>query len=254
MRRCVCAASYAVMGVIMSADRYFTEDEIQRLPVHIAAIMDGNGRWAKSRGRSREYGHTEGVKTFEKVVDYCGKIGIQAVTVYAFSTENWKRPKREVDKIMSLLERYIDKLLEKFSEYDVRVRFIGTKEGLSEKLTAKMARAEKATENNPRLLNVALNYGSREELTSAVNRLLAKGRKNITAEDIGRELYTYPCPDPDLIVRTAGEQRLSNFLLWQAAYSEFYFTDTLWPDFGEADVEMAVSEYYRRTRRYGGLV
>ena len=221
---------------------------------HIAFIMDGNGRWAKSRGKTREYGHTEGAKTFEKVVDYCGRIGIQVVTVYAFSTENWKRPKREVDKIMSLLERYIDRLFGKFSEYDVRVRFIGTKEGLSERLISKMERAEKATENNPRTLNVALNYGSREELTSAVNRLIKKGVGNVTEEDISGELYAYPCPDPDLIIRTAGEQRLSNFLLWQAAYSEFYFTDTLWPDFGETDVERAVSEYYRRTRRYGGLV
>ncbi len=221
---------------------------------HIAFIMDGNGRWARARGKSREYGHTEGAKTFEKVVDYCGRIGIEAVTVYAFSTENWKRPKREVNKIMSLLEKYIDRLFEKFSDYDVRVRFIGTKEGLSEKLIGKMERAERLTENNPRILNVALNYGSREEITSAVNRLIEKGVSRVTEEDVSKELYTYPCPDPDLIIRTAGEQRLSNFLMWQAAYSEFYFTDTLWPDFGENDVEKAVEAYYSRTRRYGGLV
>ncbi len=220
---------------------------------HIAFIMDGNGRWAKARGRSREYGHTEGAKVFEKIVDYCGKIGIKYVTVYAFSTENWKRPKREVDKIMSLLERYIERLFGRYSEYDVRVKFIGTKDGLSEKLIEKMERAEKVTEKNPRILNIALNYGSREEIVSAFNRLIQKGYVNITEEDIQKELYTASCPDPDLIVRTAGEERLSNFLLWQAAYSELYFTDTLWPDLAAEDVEMAVSEYYRRTRRYGGL-
>lgn len=220
---------------------------------HIAFIMDGNGRWAKARGRSREYGHTEGAKVFEKIVDYCGKIGIKYVTVYAFSTENWKRPKREVDKIMSLLERYIERLFERYSEYDVRVKFIGTKDGLSEKLIEKMERAEKVTEKNTRVLNIALNYGSREEIVSAFNRLIQKGYVNITEEDIRKELYTASCPDPDLIVRTAGEERLSNFLLWQAAYSELYFTDTLWPDLAAEDVERAISEYYRRTRRYGGL-
>ena len=221
---------------------------------HIAFIMDGNGRWAKARGQNREEGHKEGAKAFEKIVEYCGQIGVQAITVYAFSTENWKRPEKEVSKIMSLLETYIDKLLENSSKFDASVRFIGSREGLSKKLISKINEAEEATKSNPRTLNIALNYGSREEITHAVNKLLSKGVNQVTEDDIRKELYTSDCPDPDLIVRTAGEKRLSNFLLWQAAYSELYYTDTLWPDMNDQEVEKAVKEYYNRTRRYGGLV
>ena len=221
---------------------------------HIAFIMDGNGRWAKNRGRSREYGHRAGAETFERVVRYCGKLGIEAITVYAFSTENWKRPEKEVSEIMSLLERYIDRVLSRVSDYDVRVRFIGEKKGMSAKLLEKMARAERATSDGRRLLNIALNYGSRAEITSAVNSLIASGKTEVTENDISSALYTADCPEPDLVIRTAGERRLSNFLLWQLAYSEMYFTDTLWPDLGEADIELAIRDYYGRTRRYGGLV
>ena len=220
---------------------------------HIAFIMDGNGRWAKARGKRREYGHAEGAKAFERVVDYCGKIGVQVVTVYAFSTENWKRPKDEVDKIMSLLEKYIDKLMSRISEYDVKVRFIGDNTPLSEKLKKKIALAEKSTAEKSKLLNIALNYGSRAEITAAVNKLISDGVETVTEEDISSALYTAGVPDPDLIIRTAGEVRLSNFLMWQAAYSEFYFTDVLWPDISDADVEAAINNYYKRTRRYGGL-
>ena len=221
---------------------------------HIAFIMDGNGRWAKKQGKPREFGHSEGAKAFERVVEYCGDVGVKYVTVYAFSTENWKRPKNEVEKIMSLLEKYLDKLMEKADKYDLKVRFIGDKAPLSEKLKKKIEKAEKMTSDRSKTVNIALNYGGRAEISAAVNSLLKEGKTEITEEDISNALYTEGCPDPDLIVRTAGEQRLSNFLLWQAAYSEFYFTDTLWPDFDGRCVEDAINAYYKRTRRFGGLV
>ncbi|MBE6609986.1 MAG: di-trans,poly-cis-decaprenylcistransferase [Ruminococcaceae bacterium] len=221
---------------------------------HIAFIMDGNGRWANLMGKPREFGHTEGAKAFERVVEYCGDIGVKYVTVYAFSTENWKRPRAEVEKIMSLLEMYLDKLMEKADKYDLRVRFIGDRTPLSEKLIKKIEKAEALTFYRTRTVNIALNYGGRAEMCAAVNKLIREGKTEITEKDISGALYTAECPDPDLIVRTAGEQRLSNFLLWQGAYSEFYFTDTLWPDFGPEGVEAAVNAYYKRTRRFGGLV
>ena len=220
---------------------------------HIAFIMDGNGRWANARGKGREHGHVEGAKAFEKIVEYCDKIGLEAITVYAFSTENWKRPKGEVEKIMLLLERYLDRIMSRLSEFDIRIKFIGSKAELSNKLRAKIEKVEALTESRKRILNIALNYGSRAEITYAVNKLISERKNNVTEEDIGRALYTSESPDPDLIVRTAGEQRLSNFLLWQAAYAEFYFTDTLWPDFGPSGVEEAINAYYKRTRRFGAV-
>lgn len=221
---------------------------------HIAFIMDGNGRWAKQRGKKRSFGHTEGAKAFERAVEYCCKVGVEAVTVYAFSTENWKRPEEEVAKIMSLLEKYIDRLLSRLSEYNIRVKFIGDREPLSERLKIKMSKAEESTKERKTLLNIALNYGSRAEITDAINRLIASGKERVTEDDISDALYTAGVPDPDLVIRTAGEERLSNFLMWQAAYSELYFTDVLWPDISESDVEKAINSYYKRTRRYGGLV
>jgi undecaprenyl diphosphate synthase len=215
--------------------------------------MDGNGRWAKARGKSRDAGHIEGAKAFEGVVEYCDKIGVQAVTVYAFSTENWKRPKDEVDKIMLLLERYLDRVAKKSEQYDVSIRFIGEKEGLSEKLLKKMKKTEEMTAGKKGILNIALNYGSRAEIVSTVNKLIKEGKTDITENDISSALYTSDSPELDLIIRTAGEQRLSNFLLWQAAYAEFYFTDTLWPDFGPKEIEEAVNAYYKRTRRFGAV-
>ncbi len=220
---------------------------------HIAFIMDGNGRWAERRGLSREKGHTEGMKAFEKAVKYCGELGLEVMTVYAFSTENWKRPEREVRKIMALLEKYLDKLLEKASEYEVRVRFIGERKSLSDRLQQKIVMAEDATSKYGRILNIALNYGGRAEITAAVNKLISAGRRTVSEDDISGALYTSGIPDPDLVVRTAGEQRLSNFLLWQSAYSEFYFTDTLWPDIDEAEIQRAVENYYKRTRRFGAV-
>lgn len=220
---------------------------------HIAFIMDGNGRWAKARGKSRDQGHIEGAATFEKIVEYCDKIGVQAITFYAFSTENWKRPKDEVDKIMSLLEKYLDKVTKRTSDYDVRIHFIGEKNGLSEKLLKKMEKIERLTESKGKILNIALNYGSRAEITSAVNRIIASGKQSVSEEDISAALYTEQSPELDLVIRTAGEQRLSNFLLWQAAYAEFYFTDTLWPDFKPEDLKQAIDAYYKRTRRFGAV-
>ncbi len=221
---------------------------------HIAFIMDGNGRWAKARGKERTYGHSEGAKAFEKVVEYCGKIGVETVTVYAFSTENFKRPKDEVDKIMSLLEKYIDRVIKRFAEYDLRVRFIGTRDRLSPRLVSRMEKAEEVTSHYKKTLNIALCYGGREEITYACNKLISEGKAYVTEEDIDHALYTYDSPPPDLIVRTAGELRLSNFLLWQAAYAEFYFTEVLWPDINEEEIDKAIASYYKRTRRYGGVV
>ena len=220
---------------------------------HIAFIMDGNGRWATSRGLAREMGHVEGAKAFERVVKYCGDIGVKCVTVYAFSTENWSRPQNEVDKIMLLLERYLDRMLKKMYEYDVSVRFIGDKTPLSDKLKQKIEKAEKGSAGKPLRLNIALNYGGRAEIVHAVNSLISEGVTSVTEEMIGERLYTADCPAPDLIVRTAGEQRISNFLMWQSAYSELYFTDTLWPDMDENAINLAVESFYRRTRRFGGI-
>ncbi len=221
---------------------------------HIAFIMDGNGRWATSRGLEREQGHKEGVKAFINALEYCRKIGIEYITVYAFSTENWKRPKKEVDAIMALLEQYLDSFFnDKDSERLGRIHFIGDTGVLNLSLKAKIKIIESLTANRESVINVAVNYGSRLEITNAVNKLIAKGKTTVTPEDIDSQLYTAGCPDPDLIVRTGGDLRISNFLLWQAAYSELYFTDTLWPDFGPEDIDRAVTEFYSRKRRFGGL-
>lgn len=220
---------------------------------HIAFIMDGNGRWAKKRSLPREAGHPVGAQTFKAVVRYCGDIGIDTVTVYAFSTENWSRPKTEVDAIMRLLDDYIDTAKAGDGDNHIKYVFLGEKSALGPLLEAKCIELEKLTENNGLLLNIALNYGGRAEIVTAVNRLVSNGAKHITEEDISRNLYTSHCPDPDLIVRTAGEMRTSNFLLWQSAYSEYYFTDVLWPDFNEREVDKAVIAFSKRKRRYGGV-
>ena len=221
---------------------------------HIAFIMDGNGRWATSRDLPREEGHKVGVKSFINAVEYCRKIGIEYITVYAFSTENWKRPKREVDAIMALLEQYLDNFFsEEKAEGIGRVKFIGDISVLNLSLKTKIKAIEKLTANRKGVLNVAVNYGSRLEIANAVNQLIASGKKEVTPDDINSALYTGECPDPDLIVRTGGDLRISNFLLWQAAYSELYFTDTLWPDFGPEEIDRAVTEFYSRKRRFGGL-
>ena len=220
---------------------------------HIAFIMDGNGRWAKAHGHPREYGHKIGARVFRDIVKYCREIGIKYVTVYAFSTENWKRPRREVESIMMLLDSYLDECSREMGKNNISFRFIGDMEGLNEKLRTKIYKIEKETLHNELVLNIALNYGGRDELVNAFNKLKQLGVDKITENDISSALYTADCPDPDMIVRTAGEYRLSNFLLWQASYSEFYFTDVLWPDMTYADVDKAIAEYGRRKRNFGGV-
>ena len=220
---------------------------------HIAFIMDGNGRWATERGMPREYGHSHGAETFRRIGRYCASIGLKCMTVYAFSTENWKRPKSEVDTIMGLLSHYIDECVRGMEAEQIHLRFIGNLEVFSPDLREKMERIDKATADKPFLLNVAITYGGREELVQACNRLIAEGKSSVTEEDICRSVYTAGCPDPDLIVRTGGDLRTSNFLLWQSAYAEYYFTDVLWPDFSPKDVDQAISAFYARKRRYGGV-
>ena len=227
-------------------DKVIKVDERLR---HIAFIMDGNGRWAKKRGMPREYGHKKGAQIFRDMCEYCNELGIRYMTVYAFSTENWKRPKAEVDAIMRLLEEYLDRELPD----GVKIRVIGDISALPERLINKIRDVEERSRNNESVVNIAINYGSRAELTTAFNKLLAEGKSNITEADINAALYTGECPDPDLIVRTGGDLRISNFLLWQAAYSELYFTDTLWPDMTPKDVDAAILDFYSRKRRYGGL-
>lgn len=220
---------------------------------HIAFIMDGNGRWAKKRGMPREYGHKVGAKVFRNLVEYCGDIGIGCVTVYAFSTENWKRPESEVKSIMNLFREYLDDAIRTMMEKDIRIVFLGDKSIFPEDIKETMIGIERDSSGNTRRLNIAMNYGGRDEIAHAVNQLIAEGVTNVTEELISAKLYTLDAPDPDLIVRTGGELRLSNFLMWQSAYSELYFTDTLWPDLTEADVDAAVIEFNRRTRRFGGV-
>ncbi len=220
---------------------------------HIAFIMVGNGRWANKRGLPREAGHGVGVKAFKKTVSRCRDYGINTVTTYAFSTENWKRPQNEVREIMRLLDEYIKEAEDDNEKNHIRYIFLGDKDRLGDELKEKCLYLESLTKDNPLTLNIALNYGGRDEIVRAVNRLVAEGKKEITEEDISAALFTNESPDPDLIVRTGGEIRLSNFLLWQSQYSELYFTDCLWPDFDENELKKAIMEFTRRKRRYGGI-
>ena len=222
---------------------------------HIAFIMDGNGRWAKKRGLPREYGHREGAKAFRKVMDYCGELGIEAATFYVFSTENWKRPKNEVDALMTLLNEYLDECKETVMKKDdgIRFVFIGDKSIFADHLRTKMEELEKLTEGKPRIVNLAINYGGRDELVNAFNVLIAEGKRKISEQDISNAIYTKASPPLDMIVRTGGDIRISNFLLWEAAYAELYFTDTLWPDFSKKDIDKAINEFNNRNRRFGGL-
>ncbi len=223
------------------------------MPKHVAFIMDGNGRWAKKRGMPREHGHRFGVKAFRAVLEHCDKIGLEAATFYAFSTENWKRPRREVDAILKLMDTYLTECEQKIDEYAFRIVFLGDKAAFDEKRRARMSKLEERTVNRARILNIALNYGGRDEIVHACNRLIAAGRDSVSEADIAGALYTADSPELDLIVRTGGDLRISNFLLWQAAYAELYFTDVLWPDFGPAEVDAAIAEFSTRKRRFGGV-
>ena len=234
--------------------------DFENLPQHIGIIMDGNGRWAKKRGLPRSSGHAAGAKTFERIVEDAGNIGIKIVTVYAFSTENWSRPKEEVNALMALLEDYLDHGLERLSNRDVKIHFIGDMSAFSDEFQKKLCHMEKTTYNNSGLLlNVALNYGGRNEITNAV-RIIAEKVKDgelscsdITEETISEHLYTSGQSDPDLIIRPSGEYRLSNFLLWQSAYSEFWYSNCLWPDFTKEDLLKSISDFQKRNRRFGGV-
>ena len=218
---------------------------------HIAFIMDGNGRWAQKKGLPRKMGHVAGAKVFKKIVDYCSTVDIKAVTVYAFSTENWKRPQDEVDAIMRLMGEYITNEAKTIIERNVQLHFLGDKSRFKDKLRNSMEQLEEISKNNKYILNIALNYGGRDEIIHAVNECRREGIENITEDDIERHLYTKDSPPLDLIVRTGAEMRISNFMLWQAAYAELYFTDVLWPDYSEEDVDEAIRVFYSRKRRFG---
>lgn len=220
---------------------------------HIAFIMDGNGRWAKKRGLPREFGHKVGSDTFKKICIYCCHVGFKAVTVYAFSTENWKRPRHEVDAILSILDAFLDELKRDYKLYHNRFRFIGDLSVLTPILREKIACVEALNAEHEQILYVALNYGGRAEIVHAFNTLMADGVTSVTEEDVAGKMYTAESGDPDMIVRTGGNLRISNFLLWQAAYAELYFTDKLWPDLTSEDVDAIVRDFAGRKRRFGGL-
>ncbi len=232
--------------------------QLNGLPAHVAIIMDGNGRWASRRALPRFLGHRQGVKALKAAVRYASNQGIQALTVYAFSTENWTRPEEEVDFLMDLMFKTFVQEIEELQQEGVRIRLVGDRTSLSPKIAQVWEQAEELTKTNQGLtLNVAFNYGGRQEIVSVIKRLVSqvsqgdRSIEEITDDAVASLLYTYPSPDPDLIIRTGGEMRLSNFLLWQSAYSEFYVTDVLWPDFGERDFERALQDYANRDRRFG---
>jgi undecaprenyl diphosphate synthase len=221
---------------------------------HLAVIMDGNGRWAKQRGLNRTKGHEKGAEVIRDITTYCAKhSSIETVTFYAFSTENWKRPKLEVDFLMRLLDNYLEKELVTYQENNVCFKAIGNMEAFSAKLQNRIKITEEATKNNTNLIHIlALNYGGRAEITSAVNRLIAENKKELSEEDISSALQT-PYSEIDLLIRTSGEERISNFLLWQLSYAEFYFSETLWPDFDTLELSEIIDDFEQRNRRFGGV-
>ncbi|MEP1231589.1 MAG: isoprenyl transferase [Litorimonas sp.] len=233
-----------------------TPTYLRNFPAHIAIIMDGNGRWAKARQRPRVFGHRKGVETVRRVVEDASKLGVKCLTLYSFSTENWTRPKSEITALLNLLKQYVETDLAKLDENNVRVRILGSRAGLSDELLELIDRVELTTQNNDKFsLNIAFNYGGRDEIVRAVSRAIQDGIKadDITEAALERYLDTYGLPDPDLVIRTSGERRISNFLLWQAAYAEFVFTDVLWPDFTHEDLSQAIAEYQMRERRFGNI-
>jgi len=227
-----------------------------KIPTHVAIIMDGNGRWALKRGLPRLAGHRAGTENLRRIIRACVEFGVKYLTIYAFSTENWGRPKEEVQGLMNILEDVIDKELAELNEEGVQLRHIGRLERLDPKIQEKVLYAIDLTRNNQRLvLNVAFNYGGRDEIVCAIRRMIEEGVKagDVTSEVVDRYLFTAGVPDPDLIIRTSGELRISNFLIWQAAYSEWYVTPVYWPDFGKEEFRKALDAFAKRDRRYGGL-
>ncbi len=236
------------------------QGDFSRLPRHIAIILDGNGRWAKRRGLPRTAGHRVGAETFRTIATYCRDIGIEYLTVYAFSTENWKRPQEEVDTIMVLLKRYLLEAIETMERDNVRLRFMGDLTPLTEELKELVAECNAISQRlTGCLCSICINYGGRSELVHAAGRFAEDCRiglkkpEELTEELLAGYLYSAGVPDPDLLIRPGGELRQSNFLLWQCAYSEFYFTDVLWPDFSKEELHRAIAAYQHRSRRYGGL-
>ncbi len=231
-----------------------------KIPAHVAIIMDGNGRWAKKRGLPRTAGHKKGAEVVEQILEDADHMGIRYLTVYAFSTENWLRPAMEVKALMNLLRTYMISSMEKCAKNNVSVRVIGDRSKLSADLQESIGNLEEATKNNTGMhFQIAINYGGRDEIVRAVKKLVAKARAGeITEEDVTEALIadcldTAGLPDPDLLIRTCGEQRISNFLIWEGAYTEYYFTDTAWPDFTKEELQKAVDAFGNRERRYGGL-
>lgn len=227
---------------------------VSQVPYHLAIIMDGNGRWAKARGLPRLAGHRAGTDNLRRILRACVKHGIKILTIYAFSTENWGRPAEEVRGLMSILEQVIERELQELHKDGVQIRHIGRMDGISPRLQKKIEHAVEMTRHNATLiLNVAFNYGGRQEIIDAVRHLLKDGVDPDHVDDalFSRYLYTTDLPDPDLIVRTSGEMRVSNFLIWQGAYAEYYATEALWPDFNEAELQKALDHYTRRERRFG---
>ena len=241
------------MGLFRKRGNTAGQVDMSRLPRHIAIIMDGNGRWAKKRGLPRTAGHKAGAETFRDIATYCRELGVEYLTVYAFSTENWKRPKDEVDAIMGLLEQYLQEAIDTMERDHIRLKIWGDTAALSPKLQQMVAQTNTiSTHYEGFQANICLNYGGRSEILRAA-RLCAEAGEEWTEENFGKYLWSAGIPDPELIIRPSGELRLSNFLLWQCAYSEFYFCDTLWPDFDRAALDRAIIDYQGRDRRFGGV-
>ena len=244
----------------MAKSTSLTQEELRQVPAHIGIIMDGNGRWAKRRGLPRKMGHRSGAQAFREIAEYSKSIGVKYLTVYAFSTENWKRPKEEVDAIMDLLNQYLDEAFARGNGDHIRTKFIGDISALTRPLQERIARIQEESKNETAFtLNVALNYGGRAEMTHAVQEIAREIEsrdllpQEITEDTIAAHLYTKGEPDPDLIIRPSGEYRLSNFLMWQSAYSELVFMDVLWPDFKPRHLDEAIRQYLARDRRFGGV-
>lgn len=229
------------------------------IPSHVAIIMDGNGRWAEKKGLPRREGHKAGVKTLKKIARSAGEMGISCLTVYAFSTENWKRPRQEVDFLMNLFRQTLKNEAEELAKNDIRINIIGRRKGLSNSILKTINQIEKITENNKKMvLNIAFNYGGRAEIVDSIKKIIKEKEKGLNLEEFNEKdfknyLYNPSFPEVELLIRTGGEQRLSNFMLWQSAYAELYFTDKYWPDFDSEDLKKAIKVFNERERRFGGL-
>ena len=247
----------AKLQLALETNNLDTWPSLPFVPYHVGIIMDGNGRWAKSRGLPRSAGHRQGAENLRRILEAAVEFGIGALTIYAFSTENWKRPKTEVRGLMSLFHYYFDRELDELNKNGVQLRHIGQMEGTSNRLQEKILQAvEKTKQNDKLILNVAFNYGGRSEIVAAVRDIVRSGvdPDTISEELISQHLYTRGLPDPDLIIRTSGEFRSSNFLLWQSAYAEYYVSPTYWPDFGKTELYKALEVFSQRNRRFGGVL